>query len=73
VAKSNRVLSDQDFLDDEAHDPLAFGDTQRISGIAQASEEGCQSLGETQECGPVCDLIGDGLKLGADCTFALAK
>ena len=73
MANGNSVVSDQDFFDDETHDPLTFGNAQRIGGTAQTGEEGCQGLGKAKECSPVRGLIGDGLKLRADRTFALAE
>jgi hypothetical protein len=65
LSDNDRVVPDQNLLDDETHDPLALEYVERGRGTTQAREERRESLDQAQEHGPVIDLIGDGLQLGA--------
>jgi retron-type reverse transcriptase len=42
----DRVVADEDVLDDEAHDPLSLNDVKRIGGAAQTTEERRERLGK---------------------------
>jgi len=60
VANDDRLVADQDLLDDEADDPLAFLDIEGISRGAQPGQEARQGLCEAQIDGAVAYLIEDG-------------
>ena len=61
----DRVVADEDVLDDEAHDSLPLNDVKRIGGAVQTTEERGKRLGKAQECGAIGRLVGNGLQLGA--------
>ena len=42
----DRVVANEDVLDDEAHDSLALNDVKRVGGAAQTAEERRESLGK---------------------------
>ena len=65
------VITDEDVLDDEAHDALALNDIKRVGGAAQTAEERRESLGKAQERGAIGSLVSDRLQLGAQRLFAL--
>ncbi len=69
----DRVVADEDVLDDEAHDSLPLEDVERVGGAAQATEEGRERLSKAQERGAIGSLVGDGLQLGAQRLLALAQ
>src|SRR5207253_1537335 len=62
VADDDDVITDHHLLDDEAHDPLALGDLERLGGRSQAGEEGRERLGEPKVCGSISDLFDDRLQ-----------
>ena len=45
----DRVIADEDVLDDQAHDSLALDDVKRVGGAAQTAEERCERLGKGAE------------------------
>ena len=69
----DRVVANEDVLDDEAHDSLAFQDVKCVGGATQAAEERRQSLGKAQERGAIGGLVSDCLQLGTQRLFALAQ
>ena len=72
MANRDVVFAHQNLFDHEAHDSLPFSDVQRFSGTAQADEECRESLGQTQECSSIVDLVSDRLQLGAEHLFTIA-
>ena len=48
VADHDRVVVDEDFLDDEAHDSLPLHDVECLGRCAQAREKRRQGLGQAQ-------------------------
>ena len=69
----DRVVADEDFLDDEAHDSLPLDDVKRVGGAAQTTEERRERLSKAQERGAIGSLVGDGLQLGAQRLLALPQ
>ena len=68
-----RVVAGQDFLDEEAHNPLAFDDIQCIGCAAQLAEECRECFREAQKGGAVLGLISDRLQVRAQCLFSLPQ
>ena len=69
----DRVVANEDVLDDEAHDSLALIDVKRVGGAAQTTEECRESLGKAKERGAIGSLVSDRLQLGAQRLFALPQ
>ena len=69
----DRVVANEDVLDDEAHDSLAPHDVKRVSGAAQTAEERLESLGKAQERGAIGGLVSDCLQFSAQRLFALPQ
>ena len=46
VPDDDRVVADEDVLDDEAYDSLALDDLKRVGGAAQTAQERRESLGK---------------------------
>jgi hypothetical protein len=65
VPNDDRVVADQNVLDDESHDALPFRDIESVGGAAQSRQERCESLCQAQEHGAIVSLVGDRLQLGA--------
>jgi hypothetical protein len=73
MANGNGVVPDQDIFDHEPYDALAFSDTKRFRGSAQAGEERCEGLRQTQEGYPIVGLVGDRLQLSTERLFTMAQ
>ena len=69
----DRVVANEDVLDDETHDSLALDDLKRVGGAAQTAEERGERLGQAQERDAIGRLISDRLQLGAQRLFALPQ
>jgi hypothetical protein len=69
----DRVVANEDVLDDETHDSLALNDFKRVGGAAQTAEERGERLGEAQERDAIGSLVGDRLQLGAQRLLALPQ
>ena len=69
----DRVVANEDVLDDEAHDSLALQDVKCVGGAAQAAEERRQRLGKAQERGAIVGLVSDRLQFGAQRLFAVTQ
>ena len=69
----DRVVADEDVLDDEAHDALALNDIKRVGSVAQTAKERRESLGQAQEDGVIGSLVGNSLQVGAQCLLALPQ
>jgi len=69
----DRVVANEDVLDDKPHDSLALKDIKRVSGAAQSAEERRESLGKPKERGAIGGLVGDRLELSAQRLFALPQ
>ena len=67
------VITDEDVLDDEAHDALALNDIKRVGGAAQPTKERCERLSKAQKRGAIGSLVSDCLQLGAQRLFALPQ
>ena len=61
---NDRVVANEDVLDDEAHDSLALHDIKRVGGTPQTTEESHESLSKVQERGAIGCLVSDRLQLG---------
>ena len=72
MANRDVVVSHQNLFDHEAYDSLAFSDVQRLSSTAQACQECRERLGQTQECSPIVDLVGDRSQLCTERLFTMA-
>ena len=72
MTNGDGILADQNVLNQQAHDFLAFNDTKRFRRAAQASKECGESLCQAQECGAIIGLIGDRLQLGTEYLLAMA-
>ena len=57
----NRVIADEDILDDQAHDSLALHDVKRVGSAAQTAEKRREGLGQAQEHGAIGSLVCDRL------------
>ena len=57
VSNHDRVVADEHFLNDEAHDSLPLDDVECLGGRAQAREERRQSLRQTQMGGTITGLF----------------
>lgn len=69
----NRILPDDDLLDQEFHDPLTIADVKGFSGGAQARQKRRQGLGKAQVRGAIRRLGIQCLKLGVNRLFALSQ
>ena len=67
------VVADEDVLDDQAHDSLAFNDIKRVGGAAQSAEKRRESLGQAQKRGAIGSLVGERLQLGPQRLLALPQ
>ena len=67
------VLTNEDVLDDETHDSLAFDDVKRVGGAAQPAEERREGFCKAQERGAISDAVSDRLQLGAQRLFTLPQ
>ena len=65
MSDDDRVVANEDVLDDEAHDALALNDIKRVGGAAQTPKERRERLGKAQERGAISRLVSDRLQLGA--------
>jgi hypothetical protein len=59
MANRDGVFSYQDVFHYKPHDPLAFIDTERMSGTTQAGEESREGFRETQEGRSIVGLVSD--------------
>jgi hypothetical protein len=73
VTDNDRVIADQNLLDDQANDTLTFDYVKRIGGHSQSREEGGERLREVQVRGALPRLISDRLLLGAQGLLALPQ
>jgi hypothetical protein len=73
VPDDDAFVLDQDFLDDQSHDPLSLLIVEGIGRATQLGEECRESLGKTQIDGAVIDLIEDRLQCGLHGVFALPQ
>jgi hypothetical protein len=73
VTDNDSVIADEDILDDQPHDSLAFDDIQGIGGAAQAAEERGEGFCKPQEVLTIVGLVGDRLQLGAQLLFAVSE
>ena len=69
----DRVIANQNILDDQAHDSLALQDIERVGGVVQPTEERREGLGQAQERGAIGGLVSDCLQFGAQRLFALSQ
>ena len=69
----DRVVADEDVLDDETHDSLALDDVKRVGGAAQTTEERREGFCKAQERGAIGGLVSDRLQLGAQRLLALPQ
>ena len=69
----DRVVANEDVLDDEAHDSLALDDVKGVGGAAQMAQERRERLGKAEERGAIGRLVSDRLQLGAQRVFALPQ
>ena len=65
MADHDRVVVDEDLLDDEPHDSLPLHDVERLGRRAQAREKRRQGLGQAQMGGALASLLDQGVQLGA--------
>ena len=63
MADHDRVVLDEDLLDDEAHDSLPLRDVERLGCCAQAREKRRQGLGQAQMGGALASLLDQGVQL----------
>jgi hypothetical protein len=63
VADDDGIVGDQNFLDQQANDALAFMDVKRLSTRAQAREKGRQAFSQAQGGGVFGRLFGDRTQL----------
>ena len=71
VTNGDGIFCHQNVLNQKPYDSLALSDAQRFRGTAQASQECCEGLCETQECSLIVGLVGDRLELSTGCLLAL--
>jgi hypothetical protein len=69
----DRVVADEDVLDDQPHDSLALIDVKRVGGSAQATEERCERFGKAQKRGTIDSLVSDRLQFSAQGLLALPQ
>ena len=63
VADHDRVVTDEDLLDHEAHNPLSLLDVQGVSRDAHPGKKRGQRLGQAQLCGAVAGLLDERVHL----------
>jgi hypothetical protein len=73
VPNGNAVVLDQDFLDDQADDPLSLRNVEGASRATQLGEECRERLRETQIDSAIVDLIKDPLQFRLQRVFALPQ
>jgi len=73
VPDGDLLGSDEDVLDEQAQDTLAFEHVGGVGGGAQAGEEAFQVVGELEVDLPVGELAVQGVDLGAEGGFAGAQ
>src|SRR6266446_6294636 len=73
VTNGDGVVPHQDIFDHEPYDSLALRDIKRLRRTAQAGEERCESLRQSQEGGPIVGLVSDRLELSTECLLALTQ
>jgi len=69
----DRVVADENVLDDEPDDSLALNDVKRVGGTAQAAEERGERFGQAQKRGAIASLVSDRLQFGAQGLLALPQ
>ena len=73
VSDHDRVVADEHFLDDEAHDSLLLDDVERLGRRAQAREERRQSLRQAQMGGTITGLLDQRAQFLAQRLLALTQ
>jgi hypothetical protein len=73
VADHNRVIADEDLLDEQAHEALSLDEVQRVRRHPQPSEKRRERFREARIRRPLSCLIGNRLQLGAQRLLALAQ
>src|SRR5437879_3220384 len=73
VTNGDGIVADQDVFNQQSHDFLAFNDTKRFRGAAQASKECCESFRQAQEYGTIIGLVSDRLQLSTECLLAMTQ
>jgi hypothetical protein len=64
VTNSDGIFTDQNFFNQESHDSLAFDDTKRFGGAAQASKECGKGFCQAQESSAIVGLVNDPISNG---------
>jgi hypothetical protein len=67
------VSSPTNFFKQESHDSLAFDDTMRFGGAAQASKECVEGFCEAQEGCALVSLVGDRRQFSTECLLAVIQ
>ena len=73
VSDHDRVVADEHFLDDEAHDSLLLDDVERLGRRAQAREERRQTLRQAQMGGTITGLLDQRAQFLAQRLLALTQ
>ena len=73
VPDEDGVITDQNLLDDEAHDALTLEGVECISSAAQPRQERGERLCQSHEHGAITGLIGDRLQFGAQRFLTIAQ
>ena len=73
MSDHDRVVADEHFLDDEAHDSLLLDDVERLGRRAQAREERRQSLRQAQMGGTITGLLDQRAQFLAQRLLALTQ
>ena len=73
MTNGDGIPADQNVLNQESHDFLAFNDTKRFRRTAQASKECCESFCQAQECSAIIGAVSDRLQLSTECLLAMTQ
>ena len=73
MANHERVVADEDLLDEEPHDPLPLHDIERLGRRPQARQKRREGFGETQMRGAVASLFHQRIQLLLQRLFALTQ
>jgi hypothetical protein len=73
VPDDDRILADQNLLDQEANDALALLHIERVRGRTQPGKEGGKRFGETQISSSFGALVNQGLQFGVHGPLALPQ
>ena len=73
MANHDRVVADEDLLDEEPHDPLPFQDVERLGRRPQARQKRREGFSETQMRGAVASLFHQRVQLLSQRLLALTQ